>query len=147
METIAPALVDSSDTPRPGLGDGTVSNLLLHQDGRVLVVGGTLAGLYDPAYIVGCLVAELDPHLADAHAVAARFWGPDAADPAVLERAVARARLWSVVDDLRWLHLSRLATARCDDDELVPLLYGGFRARRALHLLRSPDLETWMHLS
>lgn len=115
--------------PVPTFSDATAGNAMVRENGSVQLVGGTLAAATDPHYVAGVLIAEFAPHLRSAEEVFERFWGRW--DPA----AFARAKLFSVADDLRWTYISLIASARNKDPEFLSSLYGQFRAMRGRYAM------------
>lgn len=81
---------------RPCRNDGCASNIMLHDDGRVVLLDYDLAGMNDPAFDLGVLLAEAE--VFDDEAMA---WICDwHSDPD--ETMLGRARLYGAVDDLGW---------------------------------------------
>ncbi len=122
----------------PTLGDATVSNVMIQDDQAVRLVGGTLEAEMDRAYIAGCLVAEFAPFFRRPEAVFEQFWG--SWDP----QQYARARLFSLIDDVRWMCISRLATFTNESGDFTPSPYGSLRLRHALGLVDDSEFTTWM---
>jgi len=80
----------------PCRNDGCASNIMIHEDGRVLLIDYDLAGMNDPAYDLGVLLAEATVFDDEAMAWVCDWQGSD--DPTLLYRA----RMYGAVDDLAW---------------------------------------------
>lgn len=80
----------------PCHGDGNVSNVLLADDGRMLLVDWDVAALMDPLQDIGVLLAEVRPFDSTAREVFAAAWG--SFDQALFDRA----RVYGVADCVRW---------------------------------------------
>jgi hypothetical protein len=119
-------MLGGSEPTVPSLGDATAGNVLLGSSGQVLLLGGTLAARLEPAHVAGCLLAEFGHFVAEPREVFELYWG--AFDPEAYERA----RLFAILEDLRWGYISRIATALNSDDEFVASLYGLWRVRRGM---------------
>jgi aminoglycoside phosphotransferase len=119
----------------PCRNDGCASNLLVGDDDAVLLLDFDRAGMNDPLYDVGALLAEqtaFEPEMAAAFAAYA-----GGADPA----SFARARLYAAVDDVMqalWSLTMAATTARM---HLEFLKYGQWRLMRARLTLRHPQFE------
>lgn len=125
----------------PCRNDGAASNLMTGPGGAVMLVDYDRAGMNDPMYDLGCLLAEITdfPHdmRAGFIAYAGRF---DAG-------AFARARLWSVVDDMLhalWSRRMSLISARRGVEWLK---YGEWRLMRLRMALNHPDFEQMLRLA
>lgn len=81
---------------KPCRNDGCASNIMIHDDGRVVLIDYDLAGMNDPAFDLGVLLAEAEVFDDDAMAWVHIWHG--AADDILL----GRARLYGAVDDLGW---------------------------------------------
>jgi hypothetical protein len=136
MPLLAESAAGSPETA-PTIGDASTTNLMLDEGGGILAVGTTMSAAMDRAYVAGALINELSPYFAEPRAVFELFWG--SWDPA----AYARARLFGVLDDLRWACVSRIATARTTDTGFVASLYGNLRIRHATTVLGDPDFDRW----
>ena len=77
-------------------GDGNVSNVLLAEDGRMLLVDWDVAALMDPLQDIGVLLAEVRPFDSTAREVFTAAWG--SFDQALFDRA----RIYGVADCVRW---------------------------------------------
>lgn len=81
---------------KPCRNDGCASNIMIHNDGRVVLLDYDLAGMNDPAFDLGVLLAEAE--VFDDEAMKwVRIWHGDT-DVMLL----GRARLYGAVDDLGW---------------------------------------------
>lgn len=81
---------------KPCRNDGCASNIMIHEDGGVILLDYDLAGMNDPAFDLGVLMAEAEVFDEDAIAWI-ELWNDDV-DPSLL----GRARLYGAVDDLGW---------------------------------------------
>ncbi|MEI4488014.1 phosphotransferase [Frigidibacter sp. MR17.14] len=119
----------------PCRNDGSASNLLVGPDAAVLLVDFDRAGQNDPMYDLGVLLAEITDFEADMIAPAAAYMG--AFEPA----GFARARLWSIVDDVMhclWARVSGVGSVR---GAVEWLKYSEWRIMRARLGLRHPQFE------
>lgn len=125
----------------PCRNDGSASNLMLGPEGQVLLVDFDRAGMNDPLYDVGCLLAEATDFPQDMHVAFAAYWGR------FDQAAFARARLWSAVDDmLHALWARRLAHISVRRG-IEWLKYGEWRLMRLRLALNHPDFEQMIRLS
>lgn len=119
----------------PCRNDGCASNLLFADDGAALLLDFDRAGMNDPLYDVGALLAEQSAFESEmAGAFAAYAGGADTA-------GFARARLYNAVDDVMqglWSLTMAATTAR---RHLEFLKYGHWRFMRARLTLRHPQFE------
>ena len=119
----------------PCRNDGSASNLMLGPDGQVLLVDFDRAGMNDPLYDVGCLLAEATDFPHDMQAAFAAYHGQ------FDQAAFDRARLWSAVDDmLHALWARRLAQVSARPG-IEWLKYGEWRLMRLRLALNHPDFE------
>jgi len=80
----------------PCHGDGNVSNVLLADDGRMLLLDWDVAAVMDPLQDLGVLLAEVRPFDSTARAAFEIAWGHF--DQALFDRA----RVYGVADCVRW---------------------------------------------
>jgi hypothetical protein len=80
----------------PGHGDGNVSNVLLVEDGRMLLVDWDVAAVMDPLQDIGVLLAEVRPFDSSAREAFEMAWGTF--DQSLFDRA----RAYGVADCVRW---------------------------------------------
>lgn len=80
----------------PCHGDGNVSNVLLPDDGRMLLLDWDVAAVMDPLQDIGVLLAEVRPFDSTARQAFETAWG--SFDQALFDRA----RVYGVVDCVRW---------------------------------------------
>lgn len=80
----------------PAHGDGNVSNVLLVDDGRMLLVDWDVAALMDPLQDIGVLLAEVRPFDSEARVAFEMAWG--SYDQSLFDRA----RVYGIVDLVRW---------------------------------------------
>ncbi|SMO90475.1 phosphotransferase [Paracoccus laeviglucosivorans] len=125
----------------PCRNDGSASNLMLGPDRQVMLVDFDRAGMNDPLYDVGCLLAEATDFPQDMHAAFSVYWGH------FDQAAFARARLWSAVDDMLhafWARRLALVSVRRNVEWLK---YGEWRLMRLRLVLNHPDFEQLIRLS
>ncbi|MET0474294.1 MAG: phosphotransferase [Mycobacterium sp.] len=80
----------------PCHGDGNVSNVLLADDGRMLLVDWDVAAVMDPLQDLGILLAEVRPFDSSASEAFEMAWG--SFDQSLFDRA----RVYGVADCVRW---------------------------------------------
>lgn len=80
----------------PCHGDGNVSNVLLAEDARMLLVDWDVAAVMDPLQDIGALLAEVRPFDSNAREAFETAWG--SFDQTLFDRA----RVYGVVDCVRW---------------------------------------------
>jgi thiamine kinase-like enzyme len=80
----------------PAHGDGNVSNVLLVEDGRMLLVDWDVAAVMDPLQDIGVLLAEVRPFDSEARVAFEMAWG--SYDQGLFDRA----RVYGIVDLVRW---------------------------------------------
>ena len=80
----------------PAHGDGNVSNVLLVDDGRMLLVDWDVAAVMDPLQDIGVLLAEVRPFDSAARVAFEMAWGTF--DQSLFDRA----RVYGIVDLVRW---------------------------------------------
>jgi hypothetical protein len=81
---------------RPCHGDGNVSNVLLADDDRMLLVDWDVAAVMDPLQDIGTLLAEVRPFDSTAREAFETAWG--SFDQSLFDRA----RVYGVADCVRW---------------------------------------------
>lgn len=128
-------------TLAPCRNDGSSSNLMLGPDGAVLLVDYDRAGMNDPLYDVGCLLAEMTIHERDMMPGYAAYAGQ------FDEAGFARARLWSFVDDLLHALWARLKSKTSERGAVEWLKYGEWRLIRVRMALMHPQFEEKIRLS
>ena len=119
----------------PCRNDGSSSNLMIGPGGRVMLVDYDRAGMNDPLYDVGCLLAEMTDHERDMRAAFISYAG------AFDEAGFARARLWSHVDDMLHALWARLMTHRSQRKSVEWIKYGEWRLLRLRMSLSHPHYE------
>lgn len=77
-------------------GDGNVSNVLLVDDGRLLLVDWDVAAVMDPLQDIGVLLAEVRPFDSAARVAFEMAWG--SYDQGLFDRA----RVYGIIDLIRW---------------------------------------------
>lgn len=86
-------------------GDGNVSNVLVFDDGELLLVDWDAAGLMDPLQDIGAVLAEVRPFDSDARSAFEMAWG--SFDQALFDRA----RVYGVADCVKWALVGAYADA------------------------------------
>ena len=119
----------------PCRNDGSSSNLMLGPEGQVLLVDFDRAGMNDPLYDVGCLLAEVTDFERGMHAGYVAYAG------SFDEAGFARARLWSHVDDLLHALWARHMAHTSERRMLEWLKYGEWRLMRVRMALMHPQFE------
>ncbi|WP_394689837.1 phosphotransferase family protein [Hoeflea sp.] len=130
-----------SATLAPCRNDGSSSNLMIGPGGKVLLIDYDSAGMNDPLYDVGCLLAEMTDHERDMHDAFAAYAG--AFDPV----GFARARLWSHVDDMLHALWSRRMAHRSERKAVEWIKYGEWRLLRLRMALVHPLFEEKIRIS
>jgi thiamine kinase-like enzyme len=80
----------------PAHGDGNVSNVLLVDDGRMLLVDWDVAAVMDPLQDIGVLLAEVRPFDSEARPAFEMAWG--SFDQGLFDRS----RVYGIADCVRW---------------------------------------------
>lgn len=80
----------------PAHGDGNVSNVLLVEDGRMLLLDWDVAAVMDPLQDIGVLLAEVRPFDSAARVAFEMAWG------FYDQQLFDRARVYGIVDLVRW---------------------------------------------
>lgn len=119
----------------PCRNDGSASNLMAGATGEVRLVDFDRAGMNDPLYDVGALLAETTDFERDMRAGYTAYAG------AFDEAGFARARLWSFVDDMLHALWSRLNAHTSARGSVEWLKYGEWRLMRLRMALGHPGLE------
>jgi hypothetical protein len=119
----------------PCRNDGSSSNLMLGPEGQVLLIDFDRAGMNDPLYDVGCILAEVTDFERSMHAGYVAYAG------SFDEAGFARARLWSHVDDLLHALWARHMAHTSERRTLEWLKYGEWRLMRARMALMHPQFE------
>jgi thiamine kinase-like enzyme len=125
----------------PCRNDGSSSNLMLGPNGAVMLMDYDRAGMNDPLYDVGCLLAEITNMERDMRAGYAAYAGD------FDEAGFARARLWSFVDDLLHALWARLHAKTSQRGDVEWLKYGEWRLIRVRMGLMHPQFEEKIRLA
>ena len=125
----------------PCRNDGSSSNLMLGPNGTVMLIDYDRAGMNDPLYDVGCLLAELTNTERDMRPGYIAYSG------SFDEAGFARARLWSYVDDLMHALWARLHAKTSQRGGVEWLKYGEWRLIRVRMGLMHPQFEEKIRLS
>ncbi|MBL3595081.1 phosphotransferase [Rhodovulum sulfidophilum] len=128
-------------TLAPCRNDGSASNLMLGPDGAVRLVDYDRAGMNDPLYDLGALLAETTDFERDMQAGFAAYAG------GFDETGFARARLWSFVDDMLHALWSRLKARTSVRGGVEWLKYGEWRLMRLRMALNYPGFEQKIRLA
>ncbi|MCE8467826.1 ParB N-terminal domain-containing protein [Rhodovulum sulfidophilum] len=128
-------------TLAPCRNDGSASNLMMGPDGAVLLVDYDRAGMNDPLYDLGALLAETTDFERDMQAGFAAYAG------GFDETGFARARLWSFVDDMLHALWSRLKARTSVRGGVEWLKYGEWRLMRLRMALNHPGFEQKIRLA
>ncbi|EPX86014.1 phosphotransferase family protein [Salipiger mucosus] len=125
----------------PCRNDGSSSNVMLGPEGQVMLVDYDRAGMNDPLYDLGCLLAEMTDLESDMEAGFAAYTGG-------FDRAAfARARLWSHVDDMLHALWARLMAHRSERGAVEWLKYGEWRLLRLRMCLQHPTFEEKLRIT
>ncbi len=116
----------------PGHGDGNASNVLVAEDGSVLLVDWDRAGDMDPFEDLGSLLAELAPQEPEARALFERWHG------SMDEGLLSRAMLYGAADDLRWGLIAATLAATSPRTSLEFLKFASWRFLRCRMAVRDP---------
>ncbi|WP_421905567.1 phosphotransferase family protein [Mameliella sp.] len=136
----AEALAESAPLA-PCRNDGSASNILLGPGNKVLLVDFDRAGMNDPLYDLGALMAEVTDLESDMVAAFTAYHG--SFDPVLF----ARARLWSHVDDLLHALWARLMAHTSERSSVEWLKYGEWRLLRLRVMLRHPAFEEKLRIT
>lgn len=137
---MAKGLSDSAEL-RPCRNDGSSSNLMIGPDAQVMLVDYDRAGMNDPLYDLGCLLAERTDHEIDMRSAFEAYVGHF--DPV----AFARARLWSHVDDMLHALWSGLMAHKSERKAVEWIKYGEWRLLRLTMALQHPLFEERVRLT
>lgn len=119
----------------PCRNDGSASNLMIGPGGAPLLIDFDRAGMNDPLYDIGLLLAETTDFERDMHAGFAAYAG------AFDEVGFARARLWTLVDDMLHAMWGRLMAGKSTRGSVEWLKYGEWRLMRLRLGLNHPQFE------
>lgn len=128
-------------TLAPCRNDGSSSNLMIGPGGQVMLIDYDRAGMNDPLYDVGCLLAEMTDHARDMHDGFVAYAGQ------FDEAGFARARVWSHVDDLLHALWSRRMAHRSERKAVEWIKYGEWRLLRVRMALSNPSFEEKIRIS
>ncbi|MDO9640990.1 MAG: phosphotransferase [Pseudotabrizicola sp.] len=131
---MAKGLSDSAAL-RPCRNDGSCSNLMIGPGAQVMLVDFDRAGMNDPLYDLGCLLAELTDHESEMRPAFEAYVGHF--DPV----GFARARLWSHVDDMLHALWSGLMAHKSERTSVEWIKYGEWRLLRLTMALQHPLFE------
>lgn len=116
----------------PAHGDGNASNVLVAEDGAVLLVDWDRAGDMDPFEDLGSLLAELAPQEPEARALFERWHGR------MDEGLLSRTMLYGAADDLRWGLIAAILAATSPRTSLEFLKFASWRFLRCRMAVRDP---------
>jgi hypothetical protein len=139
VATIGRAIAAAGQDSLPCHNDGQASNLLLAQDGAVLLVDYDCAGQADPYYDLAVLLNE-----------AAMFetgWraGIEMHDGHCAQPVLNRCRAYGVADDLLWGLWGLVMSATSRRGDLEFLKFGEWRLLRCRMALREPGFADRLH--
>lgn len=117
--------------------DGASSNIMLHEDGRVMLLDYDQAGMNDPAYDLGTLIAEGSVFEDEALA-----WLEDV-EPQARRPLLFRAQLYGALDDLLWAVRTARQAHISQRIQVEFRKYSEWRFMRARSLLADRRFE-WM---
>jgi hypothetical protein len=123
----------------PCHNDGQASNILLADDGRVLLADFDCAGQADPYYDLAVLLNEANSF--------EEGWrlGIEMHDGRCDERLLNRCRAYAAADDLLWGLWGLVASATSPRRHLEFLKYGQWRLLRCRMALREPGFADRLH--
>jgi hypothetical protein len=139
VETIGRAIEAAGRDSQPCHNDGQASNLLLGEDGRVLLVDFDCAGQADPYYDLAVLLNE-----ANSFEDGWRL-GIEMHDGHCDERLLNRCRAYGAADDLLWGLWGLVVSATSPRRGLEFLKYGEWRLLRCRMALREPGFVDRLH--
>lgn len=119
----------------PCRNDGAASNLMIGPDGSVMLLDFDRAGMNDPIYDLGVLIAEAHPFASEAARTVEIWCGRFEA--AVLDRAL----LYGAADDLMWGLWGLIAAVRSPRRHVEFRKYGEWRLMRCRSVLADPRFE------
>lgn len=125
----------------PCRNDGSASNLMIGPDHAVRLIDFDRAGLNDPLYDVGALLAEVTEFEHDMKP------GFVAYDGSYDEARFARAMLWSYVDDMLHALSARVMAHTSVRTGLEWLKYGEWRLMRLRMALNHPQFEEKLRIA
>lgn len=134
---IGEAVAARPATAVPCRNDGASSNVMLHEDGRVLLLDYDQAGMNDPAYDLGTLIAEGSVFEDEAMA-----WLEDVELPD-RRPLLFRAQLYGALDDLLWAVRAACHAHVSQRIQVEFRKYSEWRFMRARRLLADRRFE-WM---
>ncbi|WP_103335438.1 phosphotransferase [Pseudotabrizicola formosa] len=126
---------------KPCRNDGSCSNLMIGPGAQVMLVDFDRAGMNDPLYDLGCLLAERTDHESQMRPAFEAYVGHF--DPV----AFARARLWSHVDDMLHALWSGLMAHKSERKSVEWIKYGEWRLLRLTMALQHPLFEERVRLT
>lgn len=119
----------------PCRNDGSASNLMIGPDGAVMLLDFDRAGMNDPVYDLGVLIAEAHPFAREAAQTVEIWCGRFEA------RVLDRALLYGAADDLMWGLWGLLAAVRSPRRHVEFRKYGEWRLLRCRSVLADPRFE------
>ncbi|EYT48027.1 hypothetical protein [Kocuria sp. UCD-OTCP] len=130
------ALLDyrSSVEFQPSQGEATSSNLMVHRDGRVKIVGWGSAAQLSQVHDTALLVSEACPTVLSSEALIREVL------PESTAKDIAVIQLISLIEHLRWALLASLRAATDPDENLDSIKYGLWRMTLAEIALADHEL-------
>lgn len=106
---------------RPSQGEATSSNLMVHRDGRVKIVGWGSAAQLSRVHDTALLVSEACPTVLNSEALIREII------PECTAKDIAVIQIISLIEHLRWSLLASLRAATDPDENLDSIKYGLWR--------------------
>ncbi|WP_247828166.1 hypothetical protein [Arthrobacter antioxidans] len=103
---------------RPSQGEATSSNLMVHRDGQVRIVGWGSAAQLSQVHDTALLVSEACPTVLSAEALIREVM------PEATSKDIAVVQVISLIEHLRWSLLTSLRAATDPDEDLDSIKYG-----------------------
>lgn len=130
------ALLDyrSSVEFRPSQGEATSSNLMVHRDGQVKIVGWGSAAQLSQVHDTALLISEACPTVLRSEALISEVL------PESTAKDIAVIQLISLIEHLRWSLLASLRAATDPDENLDSIKYGLWRMTLAEIALADREL-------
>jgi Phosphotransferase enzyme family len=135
VRDIGAAIAAAGIDPVPCHGDGIASNVMLRDNGEVLLVDWDEAVDADPYWDLGSLFAEAFPFDREARVALEHYAGR------CEETVLARCRLYGIADDLAWATRSMIAAKVTQRVDIEFFKYAQWRFLRCRMALRDRAFE------